>query len=135
MFPITRLAIKATRIERNAIKTLTKVSKKYGEQGAQELKEVLELNNFPGKTIKPYSKNPFKRMVFWVKTFFENYKLLKYGIKSKISFIKEQYGMLFTKKRQKFVKNSIINGVKDFLKEFKRGWDERELELKAEKML
>ena len=120
MLPITRLAIKATRIERNVVKTFTKASKMYGEEGAQELREFFELNSLPNKTIKPYSTNVFKRMVVWIKTFFENYKLIKEGIKSRIDTMKEQYGKLFTKKRQKFVKNSIIKTANDVIKEIKR---------------
>lgn len=120
MLPITRLAIKATRLERNVVKTFTKASKMYGEEGAQELREFFELNSLPNKTIKPYSTNVFKRMVVWIKTFFENYKLIKEGIKSRIDTMKEQYGKLFTKKRQKFVKNSIIKTANDVIKEIKR---------------
>ena len=120
MLPITRLAIKATRIERNVVKTFTKASKMYGEEGAQELREFFELNSLPNKTIKPYSTNVFKRMVVWIKTFFENYKLIKEGIKSRIDTMKEQYGKLFTKKRKKFVKNSIIKTANDVIKEIKR---------------
>ena len=116
MFPITRMAATATKLERKSIKVLTKGAIPYGDKGKKAIEEILNTTRTTlNKTVEPYSKNPFKRMVTWIKTFFENYKLIKNSIKTKTESLKEEYGKLFTKKRQKMVKQTIIKSVKEKL--------------------
>ena len=76
MFPITRLATTATKLERRSIKVLTKAMMPYGTEGQKTIEEIFATAKTDiNKTLKPYSKNPFKRIVIWIQVFCENYKL------------------------------------------------------------
>lgn len=113
MFPITRLATTATKLERRSIKVLTKALMPYGTEGQKTIEEIFATAKTDiNKTLKPYSKNPFKRIVIWIQVFCENYKLIKNAIKNKTQSLKEEYGKLFTKKRQKMVKQNILKSIK-----------------------
>lgn len=139
MFPITRMAIAATKYERKSIKLINKALKYKGPAEAKEAQSMItDASEAINKKIENYSKNPLKRMTAWIKSFIEYYKLIKNNIKNKTNELKTNYGKLFTKKRQKFVKTKIIKSIKgdlayykDVVKEAKNGLKEMKKEFKA----
>ena len=119
MFRITKLAVSMTKLERNTVNRLSKIDPKACDVLIDSFKTAASGRTDIKKEILPYSKNIFKRAINWVKAFIANYKIFNEGFKTKISSIKENYGKLFTKKRQKYVKNRLTASIKNGIKEFK----------------
>lgn len=116
MFPITRMAITATKFERRCVKILAKCAESCGDEGAKAMEDTIAYASKKfNKQVKPYSKNPIKRIVAWVKSFSGYYKLIKNSIKNRTESLKEEYGKIFTKKRQKKVKQTIVKSIKEKL--------------------
>ena len=124
MLAIARTALKATKLERNGMKVAHKAVHLCPPQQRAGLmmmtvEDIKSIEDVLNKKIYAYSKNIFKRIITWGKTFKDNYNLIKATVKSAIQTEKENYGELFTKKRQKHVKNLIINGTNEKLSELK----------------
>ena len=119
MFRITKLAVSMTKLERNTVNRLSKIDPQACDVLIDSFKSAASGRTDIKKEILPYSKNIFKRAINWVKAFIANYKIFNEGFKTKISSIKENYGKLFTKKRQKYVKNRLTASIKNGIKEFK----------------
>ncbi len=119
MFRITKLAVSMTKLERNTVNRLSKIDPQACDVLIDSFKTAASGRTDIKKEILPYSKNIFKRAINWVKAFIANYKIFNEGFKTKISSIKENYGKLFTKKRQKYVKNRLTASIKNGIKEFK----------------
>ena len=118
MFRITKLAVSMTKLERNTVNRLSKEVPEISDEFIKTFEDIYSKEGVK-KEILPYSKNIFKRAVNWVKAFITNYKLFNEGFKAKISSIKENYGELFTKKRQKYVKNQLAKYFKNQKTEIK----------------
>ena len=108
-----------TKLERNTVNRLSKIDPQACDVLIDSFKTAASGRTDIKKEILPYSKNIFKRAINWVKAFIANYKIFNEGFKTKISSIKENYGKLFTKKRQKYVKNRLTASIKNGIKEFK----------------
>ena len=119
MFRITKLAVSMTKLERNTVNRLSKIDPQACDVLIDSFKTAASGRTDIKKEILPYSKNIFKRAINWVKAFITNYKLFNEGFKAKISSIKENYGELFTKKRQKYVKNRLAKYFKNQKTEIK----------------
>ena len=118
MFRITKLAVSMTKLERNTVNRLSKEVPEISDEFIKTFEDIYSKEGVK-KEILPYSKNIFKRAINWVKAFIANYKIFNEGFKTKISSIKENYGKLFTKKRQKYVKNRLTASINNGIKEFK----------------
>ena len=105
MFQITRLAAASATAERKVAKAVTNYAKAHN----QDVKKTF--NGFKLGT-EPTPKNIFKRMNLWIKTFKENYNIIKNHLKDDMSRIKDNYGELFTKKRQRIVKQTLFKRYK-----------------------
>lgn len=77
MFPITRTVASATKFARKVIKSDAK-HKIDLTKGSELFKDSYESII---KTSRPYSKNIFKRAVYWVQDFVSYYKQIKLDIK------------------------------------------------------
>lgn len=77
MFHVTRTVASATKFARKVVKSDAK-HKIDITKGSDCLKDAYEAIM---KTRRPYSRNIFKRAVYWIQDFVSNYKQLKSEIK------------------------------------------------------
>lgn len=105
MFSITRTAAAMTKIERKIVKLAAK-DKINLDQASDVFKSLLQKN----EAKAPFSNNIFKRAYDWTKTFVNNIKMLKKGIKDAVNEVKNNW-------------NETIMGklTKDELKETRDG--------------
>lgn len=119
MFPITRTAVAMTKIERKVVKLAAK-DKINLEQASDIFKSLLEKT----EAKAPFSKNIFKRAYVWVKTFADNLKSLRQGVKNAVKEVKEHWneeimGKL-TKNDLKETKEGVLFGLKSVIDSIKK---------------
>lgn len=98
MFKITRLAATITKIQTKVVKNIAN-----GKINAESAKDSFETFKAIAEKNAPYSKNIFKRMSNWVKSFIKNFKEIKSTIKDTIQEIKDNSIKTFSKKDKKEV--------------------------------
>lgn len=107
MFKITRLAATLTKIQKKVVKNVAN-----GKINAESAKDSFETFKAIAEKNAPYSKNIFKRMSNWVKSFIENFKEIKSNLKTSIQKMQDELGEKFTKENKK----EAITEVFDFAK-------------------
>lgn len=114
MFNVTRITASATKLARKTVKNVAKENINLSK-ASDSIKELHD----EFVQIAPYSKNIFKRMTAWVKTFIGTYKHVKNELNACLEKKKNELGELFTKKDKKAAKKSFFTAFGEEIKLFK----------------
>lgn len=114
MFKITRLATTITKIQKKVVKNVAN-----GKINAESAKDSFETFKAIAEKNAPYSKNIFKRMSNWVKSFIANFKEIKKGLKDMVQEGKDTLGEAFSKKDKKEAMKTFWDLTKNAMNEVK----------------